>query len=661
MATKMNSYKVFIASPTGLEDEREAFVKEINDYNDIEALPRDVFFQPIGWENTLPGIGRPQSLINEQLKICEYFVLVLHDRWGSYPGYNEKGATSGTMEEYKIALDCYRDAHSPMKQVVCLFKSIPPNQLADPGPQLQKVLEFKKKLESEKLLLYGTFSSLTEFTQLLRKNLAKWLRDDNGVTIRESISIPLSDRSAKISLVNTGQKLDASINVDPDTNELIQHAWELALKGKPTEAEIQFSRALIYNPRENQLLNYSEFLINTGQIEKALVMINRVFEITKSGNETNSVADAYSLKGDILRIKSNFNDAKKMYGNSLKINEKTGREDRVSINYGKIGIILLTEGDHDGAKKMFNKSLEIEKKLGNELGMASQYGNIGSILQTKGDLEGAEDMFRHSLMINKNHGRIDGMAIQYGNIGNILKIRGNLNGALEMYKNALEIFTKMGSKEGMANQYGSIGEILQIQGDLQGAVDLFKKSLAINEELARIEGMAADYTNIGLILMNKGDLEEAEKMWNKALEINTRIRKLVGMASCYNNIGYILRERGDWEGAIDMCKKSFEINEKLGDMKGMAADYANLGRVLKDKRDLEGATDMFNKSLEINEKLGNMEGVANDYANLGNIFHIKGDIQGAAEMYHLSLNIAKTRDLKNLIEKINHTLENLKN
>ncbi|MFK7787405.1 MAG: hypothetical protein AB8B56_19935 [Crocinitomicaceae bacterium] len=64
MSYQLTGYKVFIASPGGLEDERRAFSEEIEKYNRVEAMHRGVIFQPVGWEDTLPGIGRPQSIIN---------------------------------------------------------------------------------------------------------------------------------------------------------------------------------------------------------------------------------------------------------------------------------------------------------------------------------------------------------------------------------------------------------------------------------------------------------------------------------------------------------------------------------------------------------------------------------------------------------------------
>jgi len=180
MPSELKKYRIFIASPSGLDSERKSFDSEIDQYNRNEAIPRDVFFQTIGWEQVSPGMGRPQSLINEELKECDFFVLLLYNRWGSNPGENLHRASSGTEEEYYVALECYHDKQFPMRDLACFFKSLSPEQLAEPDEELQKVLNFKMKLESEKKQLFGTFSSTREFETLLRRALAKWLRAITG-------------------------------------------------------------------------------------------------------------------------------------------------------------------------------------------------------------------------------------------------------------------------------------------------------------------------------------------------------------------------------------------------------------------------------------------------------------------------------------------------
>ena len=53
------------------------------------------------------------------------------------------------------------------------------------------------------------------------------------------------------------------IVVDNRSKKILERAWELFNSGKLTEAEIEFSKAVISNPSESQLLNYSEFLFLT--------------------------------------------------------------------------------------------------------------------------------------------------------------------------------------------------------------------------------------------------------------------------------------------------------------------------------------------------------------------------------------------------------------
>ena len=176
MPANVTVYKVFIASPGGLSEERTAFRNLIESYNRSEALPRGIMFQAVGWEDTLATSGRPQALINEDLRQCDYFVMMLWDRWGSKPATSGK-YTSGTEEEFHVACQCKSGPSAPMGDMVLLFKDCDPKQLADPGEQLKQVLAFKVRIEVEKQFLFSVFRQTREFEESLRAQFAKWVRD----------------------------------------------------------------------------------------------------------------------------------------------------------------------------------------------------------------------------------------------------------------------------------------------------------------------------------------------------------------------------------------------------------------------------------------------------------------------------------------------------
>jgi len=176
MSEEIALYRVFIASPSGLEPERAAFVKTLEGYNLGEAIPQQAMFFHVRWEDTLAGVGRPQELINQDLDKCDYFVLVLWDRWGTPPGDSEY--TSGTEEEYRRAMEHLHDRPQyPLKEIIVFFKNVDDQRRRDPGDQLRKVLDFRKRVEDAHLLLYYTFDDTAEFEEKLRRHLGKWLRD----------------------------------------------------------------------------------------------------------------------------------------------------------------------------------------------------------------------------------------------------------------------------------------------------------------------------------------------------------------------------------------------------------------------------------------------------------------------------------------------------
>ncbi|MGC2659579.1 MAG: DUF4062 domain-containing protein [Bryobacteraceae bacterium] len=174
MPQQVFGYRVFFGSPGGLNDERTRFREIVSEYNETDALENGVLFMPIGWELTLRGMGRPQKLINEDLRRSDYCVFLLHDRWGS-PTSESGQFSSGTEEEYLLARELFRAGN--MLDLLVFFKAIEPSRLSDPGPQLQKVLNFKRQLEEAKELLFDTYSEIDYFEKAMRKHLSAWTRN----------------------------------------------------------------------------------------------------------------------------------------------------------------------------------------------------------------------------------------------------------------------------------------------------------------------------------------------------------------------------------------------------------------------------------------------------------------------------------------------------
>lgn len=166
MPRSIRQYRIFIATPGGLSEERQRFRKVVERFSRGFSGSSDVVFEPVGWEETIGGVGRPQAVINEDLKKCDYAVFVLHDRWGTP---TEAEYISGFEEEWALAQALYND--NKIRNIAIYFKEVDNAKLADPGNQLKSVLAFKNKIEIEKRYLYKIYGSADEFSDSVESNL----------------------------------------------------------------------------------------------------------------------------------------------------------------------------------------------------------------------------------------------------------------------------------------------------------------------------------------------------------------------------------------------------------------------------------------------------------------------------------------------------------
>ncbi|MDE0627112.1 MAG: DUF4062 domain-containing protein [Bryobacterales bacterium] len=150
-----NVLRVFLASPTDLVDERRETKKIVDRINStMREFSWDI--ELLAWEDRTPEFGRPQARINEYVDACDLFLGILWRRWGSPSG----NFTSGFEEEFERAVNRRRKSESP--EILIYFKSV--KDTSDPGEQLRRVLAFRETVKQRRELLYGQFSTTSEWS-----------------------------------------------------------------------------------------------------------------------------------------------------------------------------------------------------------------------------------------------------------------------------------------------------------------------------------------------------------------------------------------------------------------------------------------------------------------------------------------------------------------
>jgi len=475
--------KVFIASPGDLAVERRAFKDTVDELNKGFGRGADVIFEPLGWEDALSQVGRrSQSVINQDVDACDVFVLVMWRRWGQ-EAPDAAPYTSYTEEEFYRALARFEKTSAPT--IFVLLKSIDPGQMADPGEQLKKVLELRKKLEQTRKVLYRGFEDETAFSREIDQHLIAFARGECKTTeanravpiVPESLQAEIDkhkaaaqraveeleqSRAAAERAVKEAEKArteakDAIARADAAEDvaeakaarkllELAESAARAALEGKIEEARQSFAKALDGTTNLRVLYLGYDFFERIGELDEAEQLLRRWLAISGPDARTQETAAAYGNLGVVLRTRGELNGAEAMHRKALEIDEQLGWPEGVANNLGNLANVLLTRGDLDGAEAMHRKALAINEKLGLPDGVANNYANLGVILRTRGDLDGAEAMHRKALAIEVKIGRLEGQATAYGNLGSVVKARGDVQGAREIWTKSRDLFGRIGAQ-----------------------------------------------------------------------------------------------------------------------------------------------------------------------------------------------------------------------
>lgn len=591
MPTTLSNYSIFIASPSGLEEVRNTFRTTVQEYNDTDANHRNVHFTPVGWEETLGGVGRPQSLINEEIKKCDLFILVLHDRWGSPSGTSiDPKYSSGTEEEFAIALDCYSNPDHSMQDIVLFFLGVNERQLSDPGEQLRKVLAFRKEREDRKDLLFHTFDTKEKFRDLLLRHLAKWVRDHENSIKKHPLQFPISLGSAALAEVPNLQ------NIEGEADSALAHVETLVEKGQFVEAEIAFSKLVVKGDDPEALAHYGKFLRKTGQLGRAKELIEEA--IRKSSQPTMLRTRAYATL-QLARIeedRGNVVDATDLFRQANVQFEMSGDKEGVAKTQRNLGKVLKKRGQMDDAEYALRKAAELYKDIGDNFGQASALGYLGLVFKSRGRFKEAEQAHRSALQIHERSGNRKGEAIVWGNLGTVLRLQGKVEEAVNLHRNALEVYESLHDRQGIARELSNLGTASRYLDKFDESRAYHDKSLKISEELGNQHGIAIQLSCIGQVSIALEEYEEAERYHLRSLSISEQIGDKQGAAMQYKNLGTIYRLTNDLGKAEDAIRKGLSIDLDNGFMFGVGKSKEELGKIMVLKKKLDHAKRLFSEA-----------------------------------------------------------------
>jgi tetratricopeptide (TPR) repeat protein len=559
VARDLQGLSVFIASPGGLEAERGKFLDVLARRNVDEAESSGIAFLPKGHEFAYGGIGRPQELINEQIRRSDYLIVVFWDKWGS-PTAEDEEYSSGTEEEFFLGLECLRSADYPMQDIVVFFKGVQDRQMSDPGEQLQRVLAFRSKLEAERLALYRTFDTIEEYSDELRRLLAKWSRE-----------------------WTTGQRIDGPVTSDPtdpvspssavgsDPESLVAAAKQAAKQGRTTLAHQMFTQATTGAYSREAWTEYIRFLRRSGRLGLLFTAADQMISQARDAGDHRGAAEAFS----------------------------------------NIGIAKRAQGQRQAAITYFDRALQEADAWQSQVGELDEVVSMRAfILDNKGltwrrmagELNNAVSAIEEAIALHGQVGDDKGKAHGLRNIGIVHAQLGRLSESIECLREAERLFGELEEDRPLAMTLSSIGETLELQGDLDGAAHSFELALGLNTDLGNSQGKSMNLAQLSRVNGRRGNATIAREYAEACVAQNQRTGNAEGLAAGLHALGRVELDDGDFSEARAYLEDSLDTFRSLDQPAGIAGAALDLAVTLNHLGELSEARALWEEALAALER-----------------------------------------------------------
>ncbi|MTF40341.1 hypothetical protein [Cyanobacterium aponinum] len=226
MPIDVKLYRVLIASPSDVTEEREIIRKEIARWNSINSESEKIILLPTGWEtDATPDLSeRGQAVINRQLiddNKCDILIGVFWTRIGT----PTPEAQSGTVEEIERAL-----AEGKRCMVYFSDKAIPPSTMNN--EQYERLKQYKQDLNKRGLT--SQYKDTDDFKEQVSDHISK--------VVKEIVKEDKERRAAEQEAKTTEQALglhSQTITNQWDTNNI--KGEYITLLNQTKEVDITFT------------------------------------------------------------------------------------------------------------------------------------------------------------------------------------------------------------------------------------------------------------------------------------------------------------------------------------------------------------------------------------------------------------------------------------
>jgi len=382
---------------------------------------------------------------------------------------------------------------------------------------------------------------------------------------------------------------NAKVMSDPGTQATFQSALQHHEAGRLREAEAEYRRVLLQDPRRHDVIQMLARLAHqSGKHVAAAALLRQAIAMAPR------VAEYHSNLGMVLATSGQLNEAIVAFQQALAL-----RPD-VPEAHNNLANTLRAQKRLDDAVAAYRKAVElrpayVEARL-----------NLAGVLREKGELNQAIAEYRNVTVLRP------GDADLHYQLATALNDQGNLEEAIAVYRQVLAI------RPDFAEVLSNLGNALRQKGEYQAAMDALRQALALKPALAEA------HNNLGSLFLEDGQIDQAITAYRQAALLRPDI------AEAHSNLGNALQEKGQLDEAMAAFHRALTVNSDLPEA------HNNIGNVLWERGDLNDATVAYRRALAARPNY------AKARMNLGMMMLTQGDFTDGWPLYEARLELAPT-------------------
>jgi len=270
--------------------------------------------------------------------------------------------------------------------------------------------------------------------------------------------------------------------------------------------------------RFNALEEYYE-INNQIKPDSTLTSLNYHFELANEKNATLQLYRATKRKGNIHRLKGNYDIAMEAYTEAESLAKRLNDAILQAKIMGNMGNVFIYRQDYKQATEHFSKALKLYQELNNSDGESHMLTSLGSVFLILNNYDLALEYYEKSLStLNKRGFEDRSTAIIFINMGWTNFEKELYQDAKTYYEKGLKILQVKNEKFFIADCYSVLARIHLKLNQLEKANDYANKNLALNKELDIKSGIINAEITIAKIYFET-DVDEALKR-GKSILVN---------------------------------------------------------------------------------------------------------------------------------------------